>query len=212
LKAIFIALAPGINFRVWTKKGYRAILNKSEADSMHIYILGLLGLFGIVQLSHAQNDETAENSDPTIKAVAATTEQTQGQPATEEHDLIAERFQSQIKEDRESSKTSHLSPINPLSPGGISIADYLEYGMVPVEDLEARLSDNDKKVAESGSKSLGRFYTVYARNSGSAQDGGGNASGTSEDNEAYEFTTDEDEDEDEADDEREDDDSEEADL
>ncbi len=173
---------------------------------MYLYILGLLSFFGTSGVSCAQNDETTEASDPTIKAIASHADETQGRPIPEEHDLVAEKLKSQMEESRSLERNTHLSPVNPSAPA-VSLSEYLEYGMVPVEDLEAKLK-NENGIAQPSSKSLGRYYTVYARSSGSSHDGGASANDSSENNEEYEFT----EDEEETEDDREDDDSEEADL
>lgn len=48
-------------------------------------------------------------------------------------------------------------------PSGVSLTEFLEFGMVPVEDLEAELAAAPKTPGVIPSGPKGRYYTIYTR-------------------------------------------------
>lgn len=64
---------------------------------------------------------------------------------------------------RESIATMTLPAGNSIIPSGVSLSEFLEFGMVPVEDLEAELAAPIKNPGLTATSPKGKYYTVYSR-------------------------------------------------
>lgn len=81
-------------------------------------------------------------------------------------------------------------------PQKVSLEEYFEYGMVPVEDLEAQLSEGAVAATRTLGVHKGKYYTVYSKVSGGGGDSGSSDSASESEFENIEFTEDEEESED----------------
>lgn len=95
------------------------------------------------------------------------------------------------KPDRSNSKNKTRVITSRSKPQKVSLEEYFEYGMVPVENLEAQLSEGAVAATKTLGVNRGKYYTVYSKVSGG--DSSSSDSGNEAEFENIEFTEDEEE-------------------
>lgn len=171
---------------------------------MHKYILWLALCAGVVELASAHKAEAVDNHDP-VKIVASPGDVAPDSISSEKDvDFLADKINLEAVQQPVANRNA-LLPRNPVAPTGVSLEEFLEHGMVPVEDIEAKLAEQGGHVGQKPAGPKSRYYTVYARSGVSLDNAADNGESTDSDEN-------QDDEDDDLIDEYEDDDSEETDI
>jgi hypothetical protein len=178
---------------------------------MNKFIFGAFGFLLMLGNGQAANEDAAEaveTSKANLKAIGGsekTDALSEGQSMSHsDYKVTKEHLDLDVDTEPLPVAPHPIPTLNGVTPQGGSLVEYLEYGMVPVEDLEAQLVQQASQSNDSGK---GKYYTAYVRTR-AASFGGTTSTSTS----VTETEASVAEEEDESDDERDDDDAEEADL